>query len=322
MLSNTRQRYPVISDKSPYKSGSHVIGDQTSSESSGIHTETLQLIYQLFHAKEKMMSYSDQMELPREVEPMQVDEDEGPGGAEPMQVERLEEADWLPSHWSTMSSGAPTLAVSLSEHSEEYKSVLSYFRDSFRHHGLTVRRVVRVQNVFLWRHFALKREEMQHEQGRHDVNERRLFHGTRTCNVDGICRKGFQCSLARRAMYGVGSYFASTSFYSHMYSPDTEPRQDFPTTIQQAVSPSTASSSPACAQGLRYMFVARVLVGRSVRGNSSYRRPPALLLGDPNAGTFDSCVDSDYDPSIFVVFDTNQAYPEYLLEYTCTCPCT
>ncbi|XP_076471640.1 uncharacterized protein LOC143301318 [Babylonia areolata] len=73
----------------------------------------------------------------------------------------------------------------------------------------------------------------------------------------------------------------------------------------------------AAPPGLRFMFVSRVLVGQSVQGHSSYRRPPALNPWHPTGATFDSCVDSEQNPNIFVVFDSNQAYPEYLVEYSC-----
>ncbi|KAL8565369.1 hypothetical protein ACOMHN_029064 [Nucella lapillus] len=69
--------------------------------------------------------------------------------------------------------------------------------------------------------------------------------------------------------------------------------------------------------GARYMFVSWVLLGRQVRGHSTYRRPPPLHPGDPLGPCFDSCVDQERDPNIAVVFDSHQAYPLFLMEYTC-----
>lgn len=68
--------------------------------------------------------------------------------------------------------------------------------------------------------------------------------------------------------------------------------------------------------GLRYMLVARVLVGQWVQGHADYRRPPSVLPGKMFSKCFDSCVDCVQDPGIFVVFDSNQAYPEYVIEYS------
>ncbi len=61
------------------------------------------------------------------------------------------------------------------------------------------------------------------------------------------------------------------------------------------------------------MFVALVLVGEYTRGRSSYVRPPPK----GNSKTlYDSCVDCESNPSIYVVFEKLQIYPEYLIEYS------
>lgn len=63
---------------------------------------------------------------------------------------------------------------------------------------------------------------------------------------------------------------------------------------------------------MRMMIVARVLVGDFVIGNSTMKLPPQK----PNSSQrYDSCVNNVDNPSIFVVFDKLQVYPEYILEY-------
>jgi len=83
-----------------------------------------------------------------------------------------------------------------------------------------------------------------------------------------------------------GSYFARDAKYSNSYTGDAD---------------------------LKSMFVCRVLVGSYTKGHADYRRPPARNGGDVDF--FDSCVDDITDPSIFVVFEKLQIYPEYLLCY-------
>jgi hypothetical protein len=78
--------------------------------------------------------------------------------------------------------------------------------------------------------------------------------------------------------YGVGVYFSSNASYSHGYA------------------------SPN-ATGERRMFVARVLVGKTTRGNGSMKTRP---LG------FDSTTDESH---IFVTYHDAQAYAEYLITY-------
>lgn len=62
------------------------------------------------------------------------------------------------------------------------------------------------------------------------------------------------------------------------------------------------------------MFLARVLVGSFVRGNASFVRPPAKE--GQSSAFYDSCVNSMSDPSIFVVFEKHQVYPEYVIQYS------
>ena len=58
--------------------------------------------------------------------------------------------------------------------------------------------------------------------------------------------------------------------------------------------------------GCKYMFVARVLVGRYTKGRKEFRKPPEM---------FNSCVNDERNPQVFVIFDSSQSYPEYLVEY-------
>lgn len=84
----------------------------------------------------------------------------------------------------------------------------------------------------------------------------------------------------------VGSYFALNAKYSHSYTSDSK---------------------------VRSMFAVRLLVGEYTKGSPEYRRPPSKDGGDINF--YDSCVDDVDAPSIYVVFDKHQIYPEYLLQY-------
>lgn len=61
------------------------------------------------------------------------------------------------------------------------------------------------------------------------------------------------------------------------------------------------------------MFVALVLVGEYTKGQSHYVRPPPKR----NGRTFyDSCVNDERDPGIFVIFEKQQIYPEYVIKYS------
>ena len=89
--------------------------------------------------------------------------------------------------------------------------------------------------------------------------------------------------------YGKGSYFATTSKYSDSYTD--------------------------LGSNERIMFVVRVLVGDYTLGNSKYVRPPCKDTKNPCSDLYDSCVDNMATPSIFVVFENGQVYPEYVIKY-------
>ena len=125
------------------------------------------------------------------------------------------------------------------------------------------------------------------------VDERRLFHGTVPDAVEAICKHNFDWRLHERntSVFGEGSYFARDASNSHTFA-----KED--------------------ASGFRHVFVAKVLVGSYTKGHSSYRRPPPKIPSDPRSNLYDSCVDNQSNPSVFVVFDTDQLYPEYIITYS------
>ena len=139
------------------------------------------------------------------------------------------------------------------------------------------------------------------DSAQNTANEKQLFHGTSSDSVDAICKQNFDWRMCGKNgnKYGEGSYFASKASYSDCYA-----RKD--------------------ADGFQFMFLARVLVGLFTKGRSSYRRPPPKDPSTPASDLYDSCVNSKNDPTIFVVFDMDQYYPEYVFKYftmeSASCP--
>jgi len=127
------------------------------------------------------------------------------------------------------------------------------------------------------------------------VNEQKLFHGTPDeATVRCICHQNFDPRMHGRhgTVYGKGVYFSTTAKYSDQY---TRP----------------------CAKnsGHRFMFFGRVLVGMSAVGRPELQRPPPVDVSRPHGALYDSCVNHVSVPSIFVIFDNDQCYPEFLIEY-------
>lgn len=91
------------------------------------------------------------------------------------------------------------------------------------------------------------------------------------------------------AAYGKGVYFAVNANYS------------------------AGGFSQADAAGLKRLYVARVLTGRYTVGNHAMKSPPPR--GADPTDCFDSVVNNQQPPSMFVIFHDDQAYPEYLITF-------
>lgn len=114
-------------------------------------------------------------------------------------------------------------------------------------------------------------------------------------------------ALARSDGCPAGSYFARDAKYSSKFCHSTPKHY---TTLQKHCMPTPIfASTPAH----KTMFLARVLVGEYALGRAVYCRPPSKDTSFTNF--YDSCVDDLNNPKIFVIFDSNQIYPEYLIEF-------
>ncbi|XP_047431950.1 protein mono-ADP-ribosyltransferase PARP11 [Mugil cephalus] len=206
-----------------------------------------------------------------------------------------------PVFWETIDPTCPYQLIPLSESTPEYQTVANYVKTD----GLLdkpIASIIRIQNLDLWEIYCRKKAQLSRIKGVTDIPERRLFHGTDVKNVDSICKYNFDLRLAGKHgnVYGKGIYFARHASYADKYS-----RTD-PLLI-----------SGGGLQGInfgttRVVFLARVIIGKPIIGQRHFKKPDDKSLENSH----DSCVDDDQDPKIFVIFDPNQIYPEYLIQYS------
>ncbi|XP_054911776.1 protein mono-ADP-ribosyltransferase PARP12 [Poeciliopsis prolifica] len=198
----------------------------------------------------------------------------------------------VPDHWDkTQIPPTGFSRVAVPRTSGEFQKIEARFHSTLR--GFDIVKIERIQNKVLWEAFQLQKTQMKNNNNGREVEEKQLFHGTDSKHIDAICLNNFDwriCGVNGTA-YGKGSYFARDAKYSHSYTGDSD---------------------------VKTMFVSRVLVGSYTRGDSSYVRPPSKDGGDINF--YDSCVNDIANPSIFVIFERHQIYPEYLLTYGTTHP--
>ncbi|XP_063302106.1 protein mono-ADP-ribosyltransferase TIPARP-like [Pelobates fuscus] len=199
-----------------------------------------------------------------------------------------------PATWHITSTTLIHERVLLDCEEQEFQEVYSYFHKTVPEAEFLILGIYRLQNYFQWQKYDSKRMYMTQRLAKTEVDhvERHLFHGTEPALVEAICRQNFDTRVSTRngRSFGHGCYFATQASYSLFYS-------------------------TADARGHRFMFLAKVLVGRSTLGRAELRRPPLINPNDPESPLYDSCVNKINNPSIFVLFDNDQFYPYFLIRY-------
>ncbi|XP_022804134.1 poly [ADP-ribose] polymerase 14-like [Stylophora pistillata] len=179
--------------------------------------------------------------------------------------------------------------VSLEKESKEYKKVEDKFLQTMRGKAV-ITNIERIQNPSMHNSYMVRKQTMYAKNGTID-NELELFHGTKVECIKAINVQGFDRSLcgANGNAFGDGVYFAKDASYSITYStPD--------------------------ANGNRFMYLAGVLVGKYTVGKQGWKKPPAKDLSKSEI-LFDSLVNKEESPTIFVVFNDFHVYPKYLISF-------
>lgn len=95
--------------------------------------------------------------------------------------------------------------------------------------------------------------------------------------------------LCTATVFGEGVYFAVSSEYS-----------------------ASPKYSPPDSKGRRYIYQCKVLTGQAMIGKAGLKVLPQRT-GDI---LYDSATNNLTEPTVYVIFNDNQAYPEYLITFT------
>jgi hypothetical protein len=189
-----------------------------------------------------------------------------------------------PAHWQPQSK--PMEYFTVDPATAEYADVLKPFVKTLNQKSHKIISVQRLQNTALWRFYALTRHRVAQRNGG-NASERNLFHGCRVRkNMDAILEYGFDMRVACDGLAGVGIYFALNASYSNCGY-----------VLQNG-------------DKSKEMIVCRVACGRDAPGLHGMKRPP--LLPKSTAESYDS---TSRLPTMYVVYDNAQAYPEYIIKY-------
>ncbi|CAF1348186.1 unnamed protein product, partial [Didymodactylos carnosus] len=200
-------------------------------------------------------------------------------GKQVRQIRRKEVNQILPDHWSP--KHADTKCIPLPNTSNEYKDVVDKFNATMTGQYGKIIKIERIENERWYIQYAAHRDESKRKYKNADC-EKTLFHGLPDDKTTFIINECFNRSFAgvNGVVYGVGVYFATNALYSNNYA------------------------VPNKLSGERCMFVAKVLIGKAILGNSSMKTPPV---------GHDSTTDNKNE--IFVTYHDAQAYAEYLITY-------
>ncbi|CAF3757348.1 unnamed protein product [Rotaria magnacalcarata] len=182
----------------------------------------------------------------------------------------------LPPTWEK-STEQRTLFV-LPTKTDEYNSIATNFNNVMTGKYTDIIKIERIQNERWYMQYLAHSKDFLKRLN--TDTEKRLYHGCSQQAANSIIEDCFNRSFAgvNGTSYGFGVYFSSRAAYSHDYAKNN-------------------------ANGERCMFLARVLVGKTTRGNNSMKTRP---LG------FDSTTDGNH---IFVTYHDAQAFAEYLITY-------
>ncbi|XP_028822095.1 protein mono-ADP-ribosyltransferase PARP14-like [Denticeps clupeoides] len=214
------------------------------------------------------------------------------GSVRPYKLKRLENlSDFtLPLYWDALERGESLQLIALLQSTAEYGKIKGDFKRTAK--DKTVMKIERVQNVHLRRAYEVKKRQLEDKNSDTvGAGEKTLYHGTTAQACRCIQENGFNRRFAGQnaTLYGEGTYFAVNASYS-----------------------ANPTYSRPGDDGTQLMFVARVLTGVCTAGQSDMKVLPPISSQQPQL-TFDSAVDNEQNPNMYVVFHDIQAYPDYLI---------
>ncbi|XP_053380787.1 protein mono-ADP-ribosyltransferase PARP14-like [Mercenaria mercenaria] len=181
-----------------------------------------------------------------------------------------------PTTWDKMQEHQNLLLVDLLPTSKEYQDLIE-----------------RIQNRSLRVQYEVKKKQLE-AQNPNAKNENFLWHGTSNEAIDSINSHGFNRSYCGKnaTVYGQGVYFAVNASYS---------LQDRYSTLDFTA--------------VKRVYYCRVLTGDYTEGKRDMKWLPPNKKFSSGSVLYNSAVDDIDDPTLYVVFNDTQAYPEYLVSF-------
>mmetsp|Transcript_32676 Transcript_32676/g.52311 ORF Transcript_32676/g.52311 Transcript_32676/m.52311 type:complete len:520 (-) Transcript_32676:305-1864(-) len=184
--------------------------------------------------------------------------------------------------------------VELSEDADEYHAVRAAFLESAKRVDVAELFVYRVVNQRRAEAHEYKKQEILRSLNgdKYLLNEFQLYHGSDFSSILSILHQGFLRQYANKTAYGQGTYFARDASYSchTRYAALDE-------------------------DGFQHLLLCNVICGEWTHGRHGMKTPPTK----PNSKfiPYESTVDNEANPSIFVTYMDDQAKPLFLISFRC-----
>ncbi|RXN05141.1 poly [ADP-ribose] polymerase 11-like protein [Labeo rohita] len=220
-----------------------------------------------------------------------------------------------PAHWEDVDPKKPYQLISLRKDSSEYQKVERFVRDAGLLHDPIVS-IKRIQNLDLWELFCSSFSKMLCDEFAGLVLEDGVEYMD-TSDTPWYWYYKEKCGVWHRVESFMSSddleryYLRNPQGVITMTTAGCHVRINFAGTYFAKHASFANNYSANTGLGTKVMLLARVIVGKYKTGRQDYCTPD----DDLDERIHDSCVDDMLCPRIFVIFDSNQIYPEYLIEY-------
>jgi hypothetical protein len=174
-----------------------------------------------------------------------------------------------------------------------YSSVLKHFQKTALSRYFDVIKIEYVFSPSKYDTYSAKKKSYDKESvlmGKPETETLYLFHGTAEQNIESIAYHGVNPRFFVRSYYGLGANFARTALYS------AHPSYSKPNALEY-----------------QHMFMCRVLVGDVEWGKPRTKHTTEI----PGTKFFyhKTSTDSKVNPNVFVTYDIDQCYPEFLIKF-------
>ena len=196
----------------------------------------------------------------------------------------------FPSHWDHQTEDVVLCRVA--EGSPEWAHVDKLMKESLT--NVKIQTIERIQNKHLWQKYDFFRKKMEERTQGSGVNEKELFHGTRSNHPREIYEsdKGFDFRFgSENSLWGQGTYFAVKASYSDR---------------SYAYRPSG---------GQKQLILAKVVTGESIFMKQTEKLKVPPLKPGGKVERYDTVRANTGGSEIYVVYDHEKAYPAYLITY-------